>query len=223
MSLLKAVSRGAGAFVILVGAVASANAGTIYSSYVIPSYAAGSPVDATHARYQGWSQTGSYENVIVSAVLFGSSHAWLTDHVGPGTTGGNVLASADFSFGMSDLGLKTVFSGLTLGPGTYYLVVGGSGDGLWAGTGMSSTRDTGVTPTFPGACNTTDAICNFDFVPGGDFFEGVSQVGFDVTGDVATGAPEPSSIGLAVLAILGLGLKLATRKSDQPAQSNSAV
>jgi hypothetical protein len=83
----------------------------------------------------GWTQTGTYQNVSVAALLDtlqdpASGTAFLVDSIGAGTTVANQIAVAPFSvpafvspFSSS---FTTLFSGLTLGPGTYYLVLTGT-------------------------------------------------------------------------------------------------
>jgi hypothetical protein len=83
-----------------------------------------------------WSQTSLYNNVSVSAELDGvgstiTGTAYLVTQVGSGTTSANQIMSADFTVSTLPFepDLTTLFSGLTLGPGTYYLVITASGGG----------------------------------------------------------------------------------------------
>jgi hypothetical protein len=95
----------------------------------------------------GWSQTGTYTNVSISADvnITGSpgdppvkptdtGHSFLTTQVGAGTTVANQIASGTFA-GTSDWASNphpnwiTLFTGLTLGPGTYYLTLDTTGYG----------------------------------------------------------------------------------------------
>lgn len=85
-----------------------------------------------------WSQTDLYSNVSVKAELDGNGTAingtaYLMTQVGPGTTTANQIASADFAVTALPFGpdLTTLFTGLTLGPGTYYLIITASGG--WMG------------------------------------------------------------------------------------------
>src|SRR5204863_8662304 len=62
--------------------------------------------------------------------------AFLTTRVGPGATIADEVARYNYTV-TSPLfphELKTLFSGLTLGAGTYYLIISGSGSGGWIGT-----------------------------------------------------------------------------------------
>ncbi len=79
-----------------------------------------------------WTQTSTFTNVSISARLNGSDptyqgRAYLMNAIGPGTTPAAQVVSATFTaapptFVFHDV---TLFTGLTLGPDTYYLV-------LWA-------------------------------------------------------------------------------------------
>ncbi len=106
----------------------------------------------------GWSQTKTYSNVSISAKLFyagafkgstsGNFKAYLSTSIGPGavalaTQAGAIPTSATAP------ATYTVFSGLTLGPGTYYLTIAApdvlSNPGWETGSG-SIVLDSGVTP-----------------------------------------------------------------------------
>ena len=81
-----------------------------------------------------WTQTASFSNIVIDASLvsiddsFRSGTAYLMNAIGPGTTtASEVLAPANFTAPVGSpfgpVPLTTLFSGLTLGPGTYYLVL----------------------------------------------------------------------------------------------------
>jgi len=92
----------------------------------------------------GWSQTGTYTNVSVVVVVdpggdgihdnTASGTVYLTTQVGPGTTVANELAHAPYSAtGQAFHPVPvTVFTDLTLGPGTYYLVFHSQSEGGWS-------------------------------------------------------------------------------------------
>jgi len=115
-----------------------------------------------------WSQTGTYTNVsiVIAADPGGdgihnhtaSGTAYLTTQVGAGTTVANEVARASYSVtGVAfSPGLVTLFTGLTLGPGTYYLVVDPQNGGGW------EVWDFGITPTTaPGVA----VLGELDFYP----------------------------------------------------------
>lgn len=157
----------------------------------------------------GWSQLDTYENVVirvdirelVDQVAYGGSiAAFLTDQVGAGTTQlANELApDAIVPFTPGHAGLLTVFSGLTLGPGNYYVTITGD-------TGMAHIGETG-TPSPTLAPNVTilgygiDCCSVLGYLPAqpADWIN--SAWNFEVTGDLVTETngeiPEPSSMAL---------------------------
>ena len=81
-----------------------------------------------------WTQTRGYTNVTISAALqtfdarFTPITAYLTTQAGPGTTVANQIGSCSVSAPVVVTGttsLTTLFTGLTLGPGTYHLTLAG--------------------------------------------------------------------------------------------------
>ena len=151
-----------------------------------------------------WSQTNLFSNVSVSAELDGvgstiNGTAYLMTQVGPGTTTASQIASSDFTVSTLPLepDLTTLFTGLTLGPGTYYLVITASGGG-W------EISDPSATPvTAPGVMlvdgNYTTYPSNIDqpYPPDDTFMAAPESNNLEFI--VAT--PEP-----AVSSLLGLGL-----------------
>ena len=114
----------------------------------------------------GWSQTQGYSNVTIGAALddFAGSHpnftAYLTTQIGPGTSATQEIASASVvgpNVANPTTSLTTIFTGLTVGPGTYYLTIYGDvnaglvglpplpGDCWTYTTSPTTTLDTGVT------------------------------------------------------------------------------
>jgi hypothetical protein len=105
--------------------------------------------------FVSWTQTNKYLDVKITARLSTFSGlvdqgtAYLTSRVGPGATEADEVAVASFTFPSTLSGSDVLlFSGLTLGPGTYYLIITGeiySGPS-WSGTlGSGPTTDIGVT------------------------------------------------------------------------------
>lgn len=84
-----------------------------------------------------WTQTGTYSDVSISADLFGldapnvTATAWLTTAIGPGASIADQLATTTVN---SD----NLFSGLTLGPDSYFLVISISSGSSAAGWSSSS-------------------------------------------------------------------------------------
>lgn len=161
----------------------------------------------------GWSQTGSYTNVTIRMALkdtgtvptAGSVQAFLTDQVGAGTTqaANELFAPVTVSFSAGHEGMLTLFTGLSLGPGNYYVTMTRSASEVTTGS-MGEVRipspvlDAGV------------AILGYGIAIGGassyipDMMTdwAFSAWAFEVTGDpVVDGVPEPSG-----LLLMGSGL-----------------
>ena len=168
-------------------------------------------LNGTFAEAAGWSQTGTYVNVTITVEIAPgtgsgtSGTAYLTTQVGPGTTVAEQIATAPFSATGAEFTptLNTLFTGLTLGPGNYYLVLSASTSLGWAiSTGFGSpVTDSGVslilnasTFTTPPAAYVPASI--FDN-PTGDFRE------FTASG---TAVPEPSPMALLSGALVLMAL-----------------
>jgi hypothetical protein len=77
-----------------------------------------------------WSSLVAYDNVSIFAEVgadnsFGDLTAFLTTRVGSGTTAANQVASVTMTPPAYNSPGVDLFSGLNLGPGTYYLVLSG--------------------------------------------------------------------------------------------------
>ena len=78
--------------------------------------------------YASWTQTSPFSGVSIAAVLrsaggTGTGTAYLTTQIGPGTTTAQEVATAPISITNTTPTLTTIFSGLALNAGTYYLVI----------------------------------------------------------------------------------------------------
>jgi hypothetical protein len=177
----------------------------------------------------GFSTTTAYTNVAVSVSLnafFGGGDwnlaAYLTDQVGPGTTAVNEIASSSSVISIPGSPLfdpytitpYTVFSGLTLPAGSYYLILSGTFETAtvnWVGyptAGLSVFTEPGaaVTRSF------TQAGAPDPYLPASDFgdFQGAG-LWFTVTGDAAI--PEPSTVAMCLGGVLALaGTQLRRRR-----------
>jgi len=217
---------GCGAFLLIVATADLAESqGTIISIT--------GPPDTTHQFGAGltatgypagvsWIATSAFSNVKISIPLDADAGAtgmaYLTTKIGSGTTAANALASSSFSF-PSVSSLTTVLSGLSLGAGTYYLIVqqtatGSTGDGLWDGTpspiiaSVSSITANGeyfyLNPTsgYPPASPFSEAFATH--------FE------YNIT---SSSVPEPATYSLVILSALSFGLVRIVFQKSQPNNS----
>jgi len=155
----------------------------------------------------GWNQSGSWSNVAVSAELASNTTgstvtAFLTTQIGPGTTVANQIATqvVGVNSGVGNYGL---FSGLSLGSGSYFitLLFSSSLTGpLGGGTVIGPTVGPGVTYL---GLSTLGAAA---YAPAGAASSSSIALRFNVTGDqAAAGVPEPASIGLLATGIALIG------------------
>ncbi len=108
--------------------------------------------DAGGVYYVSWTQTGAYSGVSIAASLYttgapASGNAYLTTKVGSGATAAQQVAAAPFTVSNTSPSLVTVLTGVTLSPGTYYLVLDLSAAGLvWQSNATATiTAASGVT------------------------------------------------------------------------------
>jgi hypothetical protein len=160
-----------------------------------------------------WTQTNTFTDVSISALLSsllssgnGQGTLFLTTQIGPGTTTDSEVARVSVTGIPRATQVSTLlFSGLTLGPGTYYLTKVGTGEGGlgWGSlNGFTTTTAPGVTilPTLAG--NSPEA-----YAPATNVLPVfVENLGFSITGTlVDTQVPEPSSAVLMIGGMLALG------------------
>jgi hypothetical protein len=177
----------------------------------------------TGVEYVSWTQTGTFSNVTIQANLSSTSgtasgNVYLTTQVGVGTTVAQQIATAAVSTSnTASSGLATtLLSGLTLGPGTYYLVVSGLHLGLAfsgapvtvVGTGVTGNPDAvgGVVAAYPPATS--------------PFFTKGQLILFSATGALGAGmvtaAPALSMFALILTALMLLVSGLALLKFYRP-------
>jgi len=175
------------------------------------------------ADYVSWTQTGTFSNVTIAANLISSSgtasgNAYLTTQVGAGTTTAQQVATTAVSTSNSATsGIPTtLFSGLTLGPGTYYVVVSGANLGLGTGSSAVTVVGTGVTANGDGVASSLAS-----FPPASTFFlKGQTALFSAVAGSSAppTGVPALSPFAMLATALLILASGLALLKVYRPQQ-----
>jgi hypothetical protein len=183
-----------------------------------------------------WSESQSYADVTITA-LFDSfivgetptASAYLTTTIGPQATAADQIAQAEFTVPMhlpvcdqfSCGAVVTLFSGLTLGPGDYFLTLGpptGNGTvGWFPAINPTVIEDAGVTlgPCFEASTSAPYAPASGLMPAGGEC--GPSDVmSFAVTGTPATPLPEPATLAMigfgAVFLLISRRAKLRTRQ-----------
>ena len=174
-----------------------------------------------------WTQASGYTNVTITMpfedVTSGGpiggveGTVYLMKQVGPGTTTANQVAPPVSISGLTaSFTTRTLFTGLTLGPGTYYIVL--------ARTNTSSISPEGTsTPTIAADAGVADGGEGITFAvapypPASTFIPSPLQKPTNnfitVTGDllVGPGTPAPSSLILLLIGLAGAGLYAARRK-----------
>lgn len=175
-------------------------------------------IDSNDPEGISWTQTGSYTDVTISAFLSslangggGTGTVYLTNQIGPGTTVANQIAVTTVSgVARGPATATSLFSGLDLGPGTYYLITASNlGGGLLGWNGYSGNA---AIPGISGT-NNLDELAEGEaaYPPASAFFAEGNQFDFEVTGDPAS-TPEPSTLVLLGTSLLGIA-GMARRKS----------
>jgi hypothetical protein len=190
--------------------------------------ATGPSVQQTQYVEQGWSQTQTYTNVSISVALFSwtpgntfNITAYLTTATGPSAT--TALATDVFSGQTADATPQNflLFSGLTLGPGSYYVTLAGSDNigaqpgALWpteCDSGCPITEDTGIVLLDQNFANGSFGSQNPSFPPGSTFVTGPSPVNLLITADSNSGVPTPEPSAIAQMLAAFTALLLARRK-----------
>jgi hypothetical protein len=175
-----------------------------------------------------WTETGSYTNVSIGANLAisnglstGTGIAYLVTALGPSATLANLVATDPITVS-GNPGVNTMtslFTGLSLGPGTYYLLINPTDinmtDSLvWDGGGTpTQTLDTGVIQQADRMLSGTVATPPYDSANIASTLS-VSHL-FSVTGTAVVGnsnTPEPGTMGMLALGLGGLGVFLRRKR-----------
>jgi hypothetical protein len=166
------------------------------------------------ALASSWTFGSTFTNVAINAVLRTDTTpenvtAFLLTGIGAGTTIAQQLATTIVAAPSAGSGptLVSVFSGLTLGPGTYFLVLNantsGVGDTLWMESlnGATITAAPGVTHNID---NSVTATLNA-YVPASNFHTITANLDYTITGDT-TSTPEPTTLLAVASGLIILGL-----------------
>lgn len=158
-------------------------------------------------------ETGLSMDAVLTA--FGSSQTiswWITNMVGSGTTGANVFDSGTFA-GPSTMDTTTqVFSGVNLGPGTYYVVLCAVGQGNE--TGWDFTNSPTVSSSGGLSYDGYEAAADGSgsFAPSYDYSNGFQGLNFLFSMQTTSSTPEPASLLLLATGLLGIVPRLRRRK-----------
>lgn len=162
-----------------------------------------------------WTQTGTFDDVTIAAQLksglptLATGTAYLSNDLGSGASAGNLLhTDSIMTNNNADGVLITLFTGLTLGPGTYDLSILGNGGLYWTVAGSPVQTLNGATQgpdlVSTGPIGTPAISTSFnDLTTGHPLFQ-VSG-----TPVVSTATPEPSML---LLLLAGLGAVVCGRR-----------
>ncbi|MBV9265894.1 MAG: hypothetical protein JO061_06985, partial [Acidobacteriaceae bacterium] len=148
------------------------------------------PIGDQQALATSWTSPRQYTDVNITALLtFGMGRegvAYLTTQVGPGTTMADEIARSSF-FAPSQPANVTLFSGLTLPAGTYYLVLGSDAPYVAGGWRDASGVNTPPMPSIildAGVSRNEDLLASDGsidaYIPASRFHVGVSGYGGDL-------------------------------------------
>jgi hypothetical protein len=157
-----------------------------------------------------WTQTTTFTDVVISALIgtnnpsINQGTAWLTQSIGPGTAPGSEVAQSAITFPVFGPTSTMLFSGVTLTPGTWFLVLSAPASattlGWINGNGMPVTGN-GV--TMGENLVTLAQFANPAYAPASNFAGTYPSLAFSVEGrEVAATVPEPASLMLTGCGLL---------------------
>jgi hypothetical protein len=176
-SLFSASVLSVAAVFSIISCVCPNNHETVTVLSLEPDMAGGLAAGTSQWVYASWESTESYTDVNIEAYLGpyhgGVGTAWLTNIVGWGTPNGSELYKSNFT----ELEIEAsptwvvLFSGLTLNPGRFYLVIGGDGAVWYDGSLSTVVTGAGVTARETGAVNLGWGSPPYNpiYPPGSDF------------------------------------------------------
>jgi hypothetical protein len=183
----------------------------------------GPAVNAAQFESQGWTQTQNYADVSISVSLLSwtpgatfNITAYLTDGTGPAGPW-STLDTTSFSAETPDSSAENflLFSGLTLGPGAYYLTLsstdnaGGEPGALWPTecfVNCSSTLAPGIVLLSQGFVNESFGVENIEYPPDSTFMTSSPALNLTVTGidPPDPSVPEPATLPAVIIGMAGL-------------------
>jgi hypothetical protein len=201
--------------------------GSARGGLIVAETGGGSIADLNYTLASSWTQSGTFHDVSIAAELVNLSgpqsfDAWLTTAIGSGATSATQVATTSVSAG-SGASDTTIFSGLTLGPGTYYLVMDFIGSpptnaAIEATASSVAASDVGATlgPSYFGGSTVSPYKPSTGFIP----LYGQSLI-FSVQGVQAV--PEPSTLRTAAGAVVPLLGAWLLRRRAAARRSNAAA
>ena len=131
-----------------------------------------------------------------------SAKVFLTNSIGTSTTAGLIPLGNEYAptavLSTPIEGFNTVFSGLTLGPGSYFLVFENTGGGVgWVGFGQPAASVTLASGVNYGG---SQALNPAAFAPAGTSGALFRANNYRVTGDLVSEVPEPSTLAPSLIA-----------------------
>jgi hypothetical protein len=180
------------------------------------------------AWHGSWTQTKPSVNTSVGAIIDGpgTCKAWLMNQVGPGTTSFyNEIASVEFTppidlsasqyFDLSSVPYTPLFTGLSLAPGTYYLVFLGPHSGTaWLGDyDVTVNTAAGFTVGAYAVVNQLNGILDSSYIPASTFVINSVPNQYPFYRVEGSPVPVPATLLLLGSGLLGLGGWRRFRKS----------
>ena len=161
----------------------------------------------------GWTQTSTYTNVTIQALVasINGSSASLIDGFLTDSAGTVIASDLNDTIAISNGFVKTFFSGLSLGPGSYYFVLSPPNrttTAAWyleTGAGAVTSPGSAFNGNYQAFGGSLTSPLGVKSNAGTD-----SSYQFQVTG---TASPEPGTIGTILAGSLGIALMMRRRKS----------
>jgi len=161
-------------------------------------------IQANRTWAMSWTQLADYTDVTVTAGLVNpvmagvTARAWLTTSIGLDADPADLIAST------TPTG-ETLFTGLDLSAGTYYLVVQVQSGSLFAGLKGNSGVGLVTAPDVIAGPNYAGPFLSFPaYGPSADFIVSPTRYLYSLTGTPVAAVPEPTAAALFALGLAGL-------------------